>query len=179
MEYKYHPAFKHLVFFVIVYLFLRHQELMSNELLFINSIIITVFLIILDHLFIHNHLTPLQSLSDQYFDDIDIVQLEQELLDEEKEERVDKKDKKKKGSKSKKNKVEKMTHIKEDSNVVVKDTKCINSNNISNNNSMMTHDEYVNIGLNNYDNYDKYNSNNFNNLNDNIDEYPEYLAYNE
>lgn len=177
MEYKYHPAFKHLVFFVIVYLFLRHQELMSNELLFINSIIITVFLIILDHLFIHNHLTPLQSLSDQYFDDIDIVQLEQELdkelLDEEKEE-------KKKKKKSKKSKVEKMTPLKEKSDEIIEDSRCANSNSNANlnSNSMITHDEYVNIGLNNYDT-GKYNNNNFNNLNDNIDEYPEYLAYNE
>lgn len=174
MEYKYHPAFKHLTFFIIVYLFLRHQEIMTNELLFINSIIITVFLIILDHLFIHNHLTPLQSLSDQYFDDIDIVQLEQEIFEKENEESDNSKKKKKKSKKNQNKDVEKMTPINDEK-------KCINKLDNNNNNN---HNDYVHIGLNNYDiNQEMYNhetnNQNYNNFNDNLDEYPEYLAYNE
>ena len=50
MEYKYHPVIKHLTYFILCYLFLRHQNLMTNQILIINSVILTLFIIILDHI---------------------------------------------------------------------------------------------------------------------------------
>lgn len=178
MEYKYHPAFKHLTFFVITYLFLRHQCILSNEVLFINSIIITVFLIILDHLFIHNHLTPLQSLSDQYFDDVDIVQLEKELEEEDTEKSEKKKKKKNKKSKKEKNNIEnnneKMSNVSQNETPVNNQCRPPQRQETP----QYNHNEYIPIGLNNYTTeqpsypYER-------SYNENIDEYPEYLAYNE
>jgi hypothetical protein len=179
MEYKYHPAFKHLTFFVIIYLFLRNQEIMSNELLFINSVIITVFLIILDHLFIHNHLTPLQSLSDQYFDDMDIIELEKELeLEKVDDDESNKSKKSKKSKKIKKSKInnENVDNISE--KMVIRDQNeqqtPVNKFKVNNN-----HNDYVHIGLNNYVTEQPAYPYERNSYNDNIDEYPEYLAYNE
>ena len=111
MEYKYHPIFKYLAFFIITYMFLRHQKIMQNDLLLINTLIITIFLIILDYGFIHSHLTLVQPLSDQFFDtttlkDIE-TELDKEVIKEQKIiEKIKKKDKKKE-KKEKKNKKEK------------------------------------------------------------------------
>ena len=69
MEYKYHPVLKHLAFFVIFYAFMYHQHIFNNEHLIINSLIITFVVGLLDHMFIHNHISPLQSLGEQYIDD--------------------------------------------------------------------------------------------------------------
>jgi hypothetical protein len=108
MEYKYHPIFKYLAFFIIAYMFLRHQKIMPNDLLLLNTLIITIFLIILDYGFIHNHLTLVQPLSDQFFDSTNLKDIEKELdkevIKEQKIiEKIKKKDKKK-DKKDKKNK---------------------------------------------------------------------------
>ena len=107
MEYKYHPIFKYLAFFIITYMFLRHQKIMANDLLLLNTFIVTIFLIILDYGFIHNHLTLIQPLSDQYFDSTDMKQIEKELDKEViKEQKIIEKIKKKDKKKDKKKKTE-------------------------------------------------------------------------
>ena len=100
MEYKYHPIYKYLFFFVITYAFLKHQNLMENNRLLINSFIITIFGMLVDQMFIHNNLTIFQPLSDQYFDNnpqIKVIEkeLEQELKDQKIIEKMKKKNKKK------------------------------------------------------------------------------------
>ncbi len=107
MEYKYHPIFKYLAFFIITYMFLRHQKLMQNDLLLLNTLIITIFVIILDYGFIHNHLTLVQPLSDQFFDSTDMKQIEKDLDKEViKEQKIIEKIKKKDKKKDKKKKRE-------------------------------------------------------------------------
>ena len=103
MEYKYHPIYKYLVYLIISYTFLRHQNLMANDKLLINTVLLTVFVIIVDHMFIHNHITLNQSLAEQHIDNTDIKIMEQQLEDEiRKEDKIIEKMKKKKKSKSKK-----------------------------------------------------------------------------
>ena len=69
MEYKYHPIYKYLFFFVITYAYMKHQTIMEDKILLVNSIVLTIFVMIVDQMFIHNNLTIFQPLSDQYFDD--------------------------------------------------------------------------------------------------------------
>jgi hypothetical protein len=90
MEYKYHPLFKHIIFFIIIYAFLRHQRLMNNEHLILNSFVLTLVMVFLDHMFIHGHISPLQSLSEQYIDeDIQgqITEIKAQLKETEKKEK--------------------------------------------------------------------------------------------
>ena len=87
MEYKYHPIYKYLFFFVITYAYMKHQTIMEDKILLVNSIVLTIFVMIVDQMFIHNNLTIFQPLSDQYFDDnaqikITEKQLEQEIKEE-------------------------------------------------------------------------------------------------
>jgi hypothetical protein len=90
-------------------MFLRHQNIMKHDLLLLNTLIITAFAMIVDHFFIHNHLTIIQPLSDQYFDSTDMKLIEKELDKEiQKEdiliEKIKKKDEKKEKKKSRKEK---------------------------------------------------------------------------
>ena len=102
MEYKYHPIYKYLFFFVIAYAFMKHQNIMDDKRLIVNTIILTIFVMIVDQMFIHNNLTIFQPLSDQFFDDnAQIKIIEKELDKEIKEEKMLEKMKKKKKSKSK------------------------------------------------------------------------------
>jgi len=107
MKYKYHPIYKYLFFFVITYAFLKHQNLMENNRLLVNTFIITIFAMLVDQMFIHNNLTIFQPLSDQYFDDnAQIKVIEKELEQELKEQKMIEKMKKKQNKKSKKDKNE-------------------------------------------------------------------------
>ncbi len=90
---------------------MRHQKIMKYDLLLLNSLILTAFVMIVDHAFIHNHLTIIQPLSDQYFDSTDMKQIEKALDEEIKKEdkiieKIKKKDKKNDKKKTKKSKKE-------------------------------------------------------------------------
>jgi phosphate starvation-inducible protein PhoH len=52
---------------------------MQNDLLLLNTLIITIIIMILDYGFIHNHLTLIQPLSDQFFDSTNLKDIEKEL----------------------------------------------------------------------------------------------------
>ena len=82
MEYKYHPIIKHLTYFILCYLFLRHQYLMSNQILIINSVILTLFVIVLDHIFINGHISPLEPLNYEYVDEEEIKKIEKQIKKE-------------------------------------------------------------------------------------------------
>ena len=84
MEYKYHPIIKYLTFFVIVYLFLRHQNLMKNEILLANTLVITMYYIVLDYLFISQHQNIFLNESDQYFDVNEINSIKEDIEKEKK-----------------------------------------------------------------------------------------------
>lgn len=81
MKYKYHPVIKHLTYFILTYLFLRHQKIMPNDILLINSIILTLFIIILDQMFIDGHLTPFDSFND-YIDEDEVRKIKKKLKKE-------------------------------------------------------------------------------------------------
>ncbi len=105
MEYKYHPIYKYVVFFVLTYMYLRHENLMKHDVLLLTTLIVTAFAMIVDHMFIHNHLTIIQPLSDQYFDSTDMKLIEKELDKEiKKEEKLIEKIKEKAPKDNKKNK---------------------------------------------------------------------------
>ena len=88
MEYKYHPLIKYITFFVIVYLFLRYQSMMKGEILLANTLVIMVYYIILDHVFISNHENLISSSTESYFDSDEIDNIKDEL---EKEDKIKKK----------------------------------------------------------------------------------------
>lgn len=106
MEYRYHPIYKYIAFYIILYAFLRHQKIMENNVLLVNTFFITIFVMIVDQLFISNNLTIFQPLSDQYFDSTPMSVVKQELDVETTniESDEDKPKKKKKSKKNKKNK---------------------------------------------------------------------------
>lgn len=78
---------------------------MQNDKLLINSIILTIFAMIVDQMFIHNNLSIFQPLSDQYFDDNPQIKVIEKQLDEEiKEDKIIDKMTKKNNKKNKKKK---------------------------------------------------------------------------
>jgi hypothetical protein len=79
MEYKYHPIIKYLVFFIIVYLFIRHQNIMKNEILLANTLVITMYYIVFDYLFISDHQNILTNENDAYFDEEEIKNIKDEI----------------------------------------------------------------------------------------------------
>jgi hypothetical protein len=165
MEYKYHPAFKHLTYFIITYMFLRHQKIMNNELLLVNTIILTLFIIILDHLFISGHITPFEPLTYEYIDENEIIDIQKELK---KEEKKKKKDKKKKIIKNVENTAEMQNYHE---NQTMNELNHIQLNH-PNNLKCQNHSQFVRME----NNLDNFVNDNFNNQN--VD-YPEYMAYNE
>ena len=156
MEYKYHPVIKHLTYFILCYLFLRHQNLMTNQILIINTVILTLFIIILDHIFIEGHVTPFESLNYEYLDNVEIEKLEKELK---REERRQRKEKKKREKEQKKIQTENSEQI-ESTQI---DKKMLNElGYIKNNhpNQMINHHDYVDI-YNRLDNTNNLNTQNF------------------
>jgi hypothetical protein len=166
MEYKYHPAFKHIAYFVISYMFLRNQKLMNNELLLVNTIVLTLFIIILDHLFISGHITPFESLKYEYINEEEIDDIKKEIK---KKEKKDKKLKKIKKIDSIEDKVELQNYH---DNHTMNEINHIQLNH-PNNLKCQNHSQYVRMenSLDNFINTD---------FNDKpITEYEEYMAYNE
>jgi len=164
MEYKYHPVFKHLTYFIISYMFLRHQKLMNNELLLANTIILTLFMIILDHLFISGHITPFEEMKYEYIDEEDINDIEKQLN---KEKKKKKKDKKRKNRDKIEETVQLQNHHEEQ---IMNEANNIQLNH-PNNLKCNSHSQFVRME-NNLDNYE------FNNSPQEMD-LPSYMAYNE
>ena len=79
IEYRYHPIYKYIAFYIILYAFLRHQKIMENNVLLVNTFFITIFVMVVDQMFIANNLTIFQPLSDQYFDSTPMSVIKQEL----------------------------------------------------------------------------------------------------
>jgi hypothetical protein len=83
---------------------------MENNVLLVNTFFITIFVMIVDQMFISNNLTIFQPLSDQYFDSTPMSVIKQELnenpiedIEVNKNELDEEKPKKKKSKKNKKN----------------------------------------------------------------------------
>lgn len=144
-------------------MFLRHQKLMNNELLIINAIILTLFIIILDHLFISGHITPFEPLTYEYIDENEIIDIKEELKKEEK--------KKKKKNKKNRDNIEDTVEIQNHhENQTMNELNHIKMNH-PNNLQCENHSQFVRME----NSLDNFYNNDFNNQNV---EYPDYLAYN-
>jgi len=176
MEYKYHPLIKYITFFIIVYLFLRHQSMMKGEILMANTLVIMVYYIILDHIFISNHENLISSSTESYFDSDEIDNLKDELEKEDKKDKKNKKDKKKKQKKNNKEKepidIEQVQ--KELDQNDQHELQLIDYNHPSKITAQCeNHRDYVDV----FNGLDNYRSHNYNKYEEN--QYPEYMAYNE
>lgn len=175
MEYKYHPIIKYLVFFIVVYLFMRHQNIMKNEILLANTLVITMYYIVFDYLFISDHQNIITNESDMYFDEEEIKNIKDEINHEEKKEK--KKEKRKKTKEKQKNvnkQEETIANIQNQlDNDMVRESQFIYNNHPSNIAQCENHSEYVDI----YNSLDNYMTHKYN---DNEEKsYPDYMAYNE
>jgi hypothetical protein len=55
MNYKYPPIYKYGLFFIAIYMFLKHQQLMTPDKLLVNSVVIALMIAIIDYIIIDNH----------------------------------------------------------------------------------------------------------------------------
>lgn len=61
MDYKYPPIYKYGLIMLLIFMYFKHQRIMSHDKILTNSIVITCFVAILDYILIRNHPTPLES----------------------------------------------------------------------------------------------------------------------
>ena len=148
---------------------------MPNDILLINSVILTLFLIILDHILISGHISPFESLSEQYFDEDEIIDLQKEIKKEEKKRKKELKKQQKEEEKQLRNEETVKLQLTHDDQVV-EETQYIKNNHPSNGPQCKSHSEFVNI-TNGLDNFKSNTSNRFNTYEDEI--YPEFMAYNQ
>jgi len=166
MEYKYHPIIKYLTFFVIVYLFLRHQTLMKNEILLANTLVITMYYIVLDYLFISQHQNILSTEIEQYFDENEINTIKEDIEKDKKKEKREKKREKIRKKKEEEKKNEEIENIQTQLDNDMTHPSQTPS-------QCKSHAEYVDI----YNSLDNYKTHNYNQYQENS--YPDYMAYNE
>jgi len=166
MEYKYHPIIKYLTFFVIVYLFLRHQTLMKNEILLANTLVITMYYIVLDYLFISQHQNILSTEIEQYFDENEINSIKEDI---EKDKKKEKREKKREKIRKKKEEEKKNEEIENIQTQLDNDMTHLSQTP----SQCKSHAEYVDI----YNSLDNYKTHNYNQYQENS--YPDYMAYNE
>lgn len=174
MEYKYHPLIKYITFFIIVYLFLRYQNMMTGEILMANTLVITVYYIILDHVFISNHENLISTSSDSLFDNDELDNIKEELEKEDKKEKKRRKKEKRKQKESEKDPIDIESMQRELDRVDKNELQLIQYNHPSKINAQCeNHRDYVDI----YNSLDNYRTHNYNKFEEN--QYPDYMAYNE
>jgi hypothetical protein len=64
---------------------------MANDILIINSVILTLFMIIVDHMFINNHPSPFD-ISDNYIDEDEVKKIKKKIKKEKKKNKQKKSD---------------------------------------------------------------------------------------
>lgn len=84
MKYKFAPLYKYLLYFVIVYMFFKHQKNYTIEKILSNTISLTFIIISLDYLLIDDHPCPTGNCnSDDIPDDnIDIDDIYEDEIEE-------------------------------------------------------------------------------------------------
>jgi len=55
MNYKVMPIYKYVVYFILVYLFFRHQQIFDTQKLIVITIVLTIMMIVLDQIIIDSH----------------------------------------------------------------------------------------------------------------------------
>jgi hypothetical protein len=88
MKYKYSPIYKYAFILLAIYMFFKHQNIMSSDKLIIHSIIIVAIIIMTDYIIIKNHpsiidVTNYKIVSDneEFFDDIALDDDFDEIID--------------------------------------------------------------------------------------------------
>ena len=171
MEYKYHPLIKYITFFVIVYLFLRYQSMMKGEILLANTLVIMVYYIILDYVFISNHENLISASTETYFDSDEIDNIKDELEKEDKKRRKKNKKKQKESEKEPINIEQVQRELDQNDR---QELQLIDYNHPSKITAQCeNHRDYVDV----FNSLDNYKSNNYTRYEENS--YPEYMAYNE
>jgi len=61
MNYKYPSIYKYAFLLIVIYLFMKHQNIMSQDKLLLNSIVITIIIGIVDFVIIQDHPLPLDN----------------------------------------------------------------------------------------------------------------------
>lgn len=88
MKYKYPPLYKYIAYFVIIYMFFRHQKILPKDKMLVNSLVLSIIVITLDYLFIERHPVPTDiEQKSEPFDDIELddMDLDNEFNDEDDE----------------------------------------------------------------------------------------------
>ena len=79
MDYKYSPIYKYGLLLLIIYMFLKHQKVMTSDKILINSVAIVIFIGIFDYVLIRNHPSLFEQMPNENFeetvseDDIDDI----------------------------------------------------------------------------------------------------------
>jgi CBS-domain-containing membrane protein len=75
MNYKYPPIYKYGLLLLVIYMFIKHQKIMSSDKILLNSVIITLVVFIFDNVIIKDHPSLLEEMykkkSSQSDDDYD------------------------------------------------------------------------------------------------------------
>lgn len=83
IEYKYPPIYKYVIFFVLVYMFIKHQRLISQDKLLLLTTVIVLILAALDYMIIRNHPSLLETNNDTSEMDEDIEDIIKSIDEEE------------------------------------------------------------------------------------------------
>jgi hypothetical protein len=147
---------------------------MKGEILLANTLVITVYYIILDHIFISNHENLISNSTDAYFDSDEINNIKDDLDSEDKKEKKRRKKEKKKQREFEKEPVNIKELQKQLDMADKRELQLIDYNHPSKITAQSeNHKDYVDI----YNSLDNYKSDNYNKYEEN--QYPEYMAYNE
>lgn len=167
MEYKYHPVIKYIVFFVIVYLFLKEQKAMTSELILGNTMLLTFIFVCLDFMFVHNHPSLFKSLKDQ---DDEIIDINEEIKLNQEKSQEKSQDKKKITVIVKHDSVDDLNNDSNNDELNDKRENFINSNrsnfelgnmsrtSLNRNDGYLSSEQKFNNAMNNFPEYDAYNS---------------------
>lgn len=84
MNYKYPPIYKYGLLLLTIYMFIKHQKIMTPDKILLNSVLITLIMFIFDNIIIGDHPNLLEDSKEKKIssDDID-DNLENELSDDE------------------------------------------------------------------------------------------------
>lgn len=55
MNYKYPPIYKYGLLLLTIYMFIKHQKIMTSDKILLNSVLITLIMFIFDNIIIYNH----------------------------------------------------------------------------------------------------------------------------
>ncbi len=67
MNYKYPPIYKYGLLLITIYMFVKHQKIMSPDKILLNSVLITLFVFIFDNIIIKEHPNLLENIKEQKY----------------------------------------------------------------------------------------------------------------